>query len=114
MNNWRVTIIIMCSKNKILTDIQKLRKDNKKIVFTNGCFDLLHKGHKDLLKESFKFGDSLIIGLNSDDSVKRLKGKDRPIQNEFHRKQALIKTGYIHKVYVFNDDTPFTKSCLCL
>ena len=96
----------MFNKNKILTDVQKLRNSNKKIVFTNGCFDLLHKGHKDLIRKSFKFGDSLIIGLNSDDSVKRLKGKDRPIQNEFHRKQALIETGYIYKVYVFGDDTP--------
>ena len=96
----------MVSKNKILTEIQKLRDCNNKIVFTNGCFDLLHEGHKDLLKKSFTYGDNLIVGLNSDNSVRRLKGKNRPIQNEVDREKALIETGYVHKVYVFDNDTP--------
>ena len=82
------------------------RKTNKKIVFTNGCFDLLHKGHRDLIKQSFSFGDILIVGLNSDESVKRLKGEDRPIQNEVERKNALLNTGYVNEVYIFDDDTP--------
>ena len=96
----------MINKKKILKDIANIRGINKKIVFTNGCFDLLHKGHKDLIKTSNSYGDKLVIGLNSDESVKRLKGTDRPIQNEFDRKNALLDTGYVEKVYIFNDDTP--------
>jgi rfaE bifunctional protein nucleotidyltransferase chain/domain len=96
----------MLNQKKILEDIENIRGTNKKIVFTNGCFDLLHKGHEDLIKASFSYGDKLIIGLNSDESVKRLKGMGRPIQNEIDRKKALIDTGYVDKVYLFNDDTP--------
>ena len=96
----------MLNQKKILEDIANIRGINKKIVFTNGCFDLLHKGHEDLIKTSNSFGDKLIIGLNSDESVKRLKGMGRPIQNEIDRKKALIDTGYVEKVYIFNDDTP--------
>ncbi len=96
----------MLNQKKILEDIANIRGTNKKIVFTNGCFDLLHKGHEDLIKASFAYGDKLIIGLNSDDSVKRLKGMGRPIQNEIDRKKALIDSGYVDKVYIFNDDTP--------
>ena len=96
----------MLEQNKILDHITSNRKTDKKIVFTNGCFDLLHKGHRDLIKKSFSFGDILIIGLNSDESVKRLKGKNRPIQSEVDRKNALLDTGYVNQVYIFDDDTP--------
>jgi len=96
----------MLNQKQILEDIENIRRTNKKIVFTNGCFDLLHKGHEDLIKISNSYGDKLVIGLNSDESVKRLKGMDRPIQNEIDRKKALIDTGYVEKVYIFNDDTP--------
>ena len=96
----------MLNQKKILEDIESIRGTNKKIVFTNGCFDLLHKGHEDLIKTSNSYGDKLIIGLNSDESVKRLKGMDRPIQNETDRKKALIDTGYVEKVYIFDHDTP--------
>ena len=58
---------------------------NKRVVFTNGCFDLIHQGHKDLLKKARSFGDILLVGLNSDRSIKRLKGIKRPIQNEIER-----------------------------
>ena len=96
----------MLEEKKILEHVTSIRRTNKKIVFTNGCFDLLHKGHRDLIKQSFSFGDILIVGLNSDKSVKRLKGTDRPIQNEFERKNALLNTGYVNEVYIFDDDTP--------
>ena len=62
-----------------------LKQDGKQIVFTNGCFDLIHKGHKDLLHDSSQLGDVLIVGLNSDSSVKKLKGSKRPIQSEKKR-----------------------------
>ena len=96
----------MLEEKKILEHIASIKKTNKKIVFTNGCFDLLHKGHRDLIKQSFSFGDILIVGLNSDESVKRLKGEDRPMQNEVERKNALLNTGYVNEVYIFDDDTP--------
>ena len=96
----------MLEEKKILEHIASIKKTNKKIVFTNGCFDLLHKGHRDLIKQSFSFGDILIVGLNSNESVKRLKGEDRPIQNEVERKNALLNTGYVNEVYIFDDDTP--------
>ena len=96
----------MLDQKKILDHVTSIRKTNKKIVFSNGCFDLLHKGHRDLIKQSFSFGDILILGLNSDESVKRLKGEDRPIQNEIERKNALLNTGYVNEVYIFDDDTP--------
>ena len=96
----------MLEENKILEHVTSIKKTNKKIVFTNGCFDLLHKGHRDLIKKSFSFGDILIVGLNSDESVKRLKGKDRPKQKEVDRKNALINTRYVNQVYIFDDDTP--------
>lgn len=96
----------MLDEKKIFDHVASIRKTNKKIVFTNGCFDLLHKGHRDLIKQSFSFGDILIVGLNSDESVKRLKGEDRPIQNEIERKKALLNTGYVNEVYIFDDDTP--------
>ena len=96
----------MLDEKKILDYVTSIRKTNKKIVFTNGCFDLLHKGHRDLIKQSFSFGDILIVGLNSDESVKRLKGENRPMQNEIDRKNALLNTGYVNEVYIFDDDTP--------
>ena len=96
----------MLDEKKILEHVASIRKTNKKIVFSNGCFDLLHKGHRDLIKQSFSFGDILILGLNSDESVKRLKGEGRPIQNEIERKKALLNTGYVNEVYIFDDDTP--------
>ena len=96
----------MLDEKKILDYVTSIRKTNKKIVFTNGCFDLLHKGHRDLIKQSFSFGDILIVGLNSDESVKQLKGEGRPMQNEIERKTALLNTGCVNEVYIFDDDTP--------
>ena len=96
----------MLDEKKILDHVASIRKANEKIVFTNGCFDLLHKGHRDLIKQSFSFGDILIVGLNSDESVKQLKGEGRPRQNEIERKTALLNTGYVNEVYIFDDDTP--------
>ena len=96
----------MLEQKKILDHVTSKRKTNKKIVFTNGCFDLLHKGHRDLIEQSFSFGDILIVGLNSDESVKRLKGEGRPMQNEIERKNALLNTGYVNEVYIFDDDSP--------
>ena len=79
---------------------------NKKIVFTNGCFDLIHQGHNDLLSKAKSLGDILIVGLNSDRSVKRLKGIKRPIQNEEERAKNLCEIGSVDNVIMFDEDTP--------
>ena len=91
-------------------DIKQLlsiyRAGNFKLVFTNGCFDLLHKGHIDLISNAAGFGDKLFIGLNSDTSVKKLKGHSRPIQNERIRAQKLLELKYVNHVIIFEDLTP--------
>lgn len=79
---------------------------NLKTVFTNGCFDVIHAGHIKLLKEARAFGDRLIVGLNSDDSVRRLKGEARPINPVEDRKTVLEAIRYVDAVEVFEEDTP--------
>lgn len=94
---------------KQLTDrIDKLRQSKSKpiVVFTNGCFDLVHQGHVDYLSRARDLGDVLIVGLNSDESVRRLKGNDRPISNEKSRARVLAAFGFVDYVVVFDDDTP--------
>lgn len=78
-----------------------------RVIFTNGCFDVLHRGHIELLSYCHRLGDMVIVGLNSDDSVKRLKGKKRPINSQKDRKFMLESLRYVHKVVVFNEDTPY-------
>ena len=91
-------------------DIKQLlttyRRENFKLVFTNGCFDLLHKGHLDLLSNAAGFGDKLFVGLNSDTSVKKLKGDSRPIKNERTRAKKLLELEYVNHVIIFEDLTP--------
>ena len=96
----------MLEQDRISKEISDLRSGNKTVVFTNGCFDLLHQGHIDLISISSTFGNILVVGLNSDESVKRLKGDKRPMQNVKERTSALIATGYVDKVYTFEKDTP--------
>ncbi len=78
-----------------------------KIVFTNGCFDILHRGHFEYLMQAASLGDVLIVGLNSDSSVFRLKGKNRPINNIETRSLALASLVYVDMVVVFEEDTPY-------
>ena len=82
------------------------RKKNTNIVFTNGCFDLLHKGHLDLLSKASTYGDILIVGLNSDSSVRKIKGKERPVENEKIRSKNLLKLNYVNYVIIFDSETP--------
>lgn len=79
---------------------------NKKIVFTNGCFDILHAGHVAYLNEAKEQGDLLVVGLNSDASVKRLKGEERPINSEKERKFVLENLKAVDLVEIFEEDTP--------
>ena len=84
----------------------KLKKENKKLIFTNGCFDILHAGHIDMLNRARLLGDCLIIGLNSDDSVRRLKGLERPVNSCIDRAGILASMEAVDIVVVFNEDTP--------
>ena len=77
-----------------------------KIVFTNGCFDVLHRGHIEYLKKSKALGTRLVVGLNSDASVRRLKGESRPINNQDDRKAMLLALRYVDQVEIFDEDTP--------
>jgi D-beta-D-heptose 7-phosphate kinase/D-beta-D-heptose 1-phosphate adenosyltransferase len=98
--------------NKILTInnlkilIQKLKKDNKKIVFTNGCFDIIHRGHVEYLKKSKELGDILILGLNSDSSIKQNKGDSRPYNKLEDRIYILEQFPFIDYIIVFDEKTP--------
>ena len=86
--------------------IKKIKAERKKIVFTNGCFDLLHVGHIRYLSQAKKLGDFLIIGLNSDRSVKKLKGKDRPINSFEDRATLLLALNSVDLVIKFKEQTP--------
>ena len=77
------------------------------LVFTNGCFDILHRGHVELLKFCKGDGNTVFVGINSDTSVKRLKGADRPVNNQDDRKFMLESLKYVDKVFIFEDDTPY-------
>lgn len=100
-------------KNKILTPEQLtsvltyLRLKQKKIVFTNGCFDLIHQGHVDYLAKAREKGDVLILGLNTDNSVHRLKGETRPIQDEQSRAMIIASLLCVDYVVLFDEDTPY-------
>jgi len=96
----------LISFNNINQFLATYRRENFKLVFTNGCFDLLHKGHLDLLSNAAGFGDKLFVGLNSDKSVKKLKGDSRPVQNEKIRAQKLLELKYVNHVIIFEDLTP--------
>ncbi|MDH4224015.1 MAG: D-glycero-beta-D-manno-heptose 1-phosphate adenylyltransferase [candidate division Zixibacteria bacterium] len=82
------------------------RSEGLKVVFTNGCFDLLHLGHIDYLQKSKKSGDILIVGLNSDSSVRKIKGKGRPIQSQKDRASILAALQFVDYVCIFGDLTP--------
>ena len=85
---------------------KQLKIEGKKIVFTNGCFDLVHAGHIDYLSKAKEMGDVLIVGLNSDNSVTRIKGKKRPILNEDERAFILSNMKAVDYVILFDEDTP--------
>jgi len=92
--------------DEISSIISELKNNDKKIVFTNGCFDILHIGHVKYLEKAKNFGDILILGLNSDNSTHRLKGKNRPINTQDDRAYILASLEVVDYVVIFNEDTP--------
>ena len=98
----------MIVTRKELIDIcETLRSDDKEIVFTNGCFDIVHAGHVIYLHDAKSYGDVLVVGLNSDDSVRRLKGEKRPLNAENDRAVVLDSLKPVDYVCIFDEDTPF-------
>ena len=95
------------SVQNLVEKIEEWRRKNETVVFTNGCFDLLHPGHISLIRQSAAQGDHLIVGLNSDASVRRLKGPTRPIQNESSRALLLAALSDVDAIVLFDEDTPF-------
>lgn len=93
-------------QNNLTDTVLKYKKLGKKIIFTNGCFDLLHVGHIRYLDQAKTFGDILIVGINSDASVQRLKGPTRPIQNENDRAEILASLKAVDHTVLFNEETP--------
>tara|TARA_S200000501_G_scaffold69155_1_gene61072 strand:- start:550 stop:1011 length:462 start_codon:yes stop_codon:yes gene_type:complete len=93
-------------KSELKEKILSLKSKNKKIVFTNGCFDILHLGHLKYLEESKKLGDFLIVAINSDESVKILKGSGRPVNNYTLRSKNLKKLKFVDEVIIFSERTP--------
>ncbi|MCB5251375.1 MAG: D-glycero-beta-D-manno-heptose 1-phosphate adenylyltransferase [Candidatus Cloacimonadaceae bacterium] len=86
---------------------KKLHESGGKIVFTNGCFDIIHAGHVSYLSAAKALGDILILGLNSDKSVKKLKGKSRPINTQQDRATVLAAFSFVDYVIIFEEDTPY-------
>ena len=103
----------MSSADKIYTwetleqQLQKWREQNLKIVFTNGCFDLVHLGHVDYLEKARNLGDKLVLGLNTDASIKGLKGEERPLQDELSRARIMASLLFVDAVVLFSEPTPY-------
>lgn len=89
-----------------LQRVKEWKAANEKVVFTNGCFDLLHLGHLKYLAEAADLGQRLIIGLNSDSSVRILKGPSRPVKEEYERAMQLVTLSYVDGIVLFNEETP--------
>jgi rfaE bifunctional protein nucleotidyltransferase chain/domain len=102
----------MAAKDKILSredvrqQVKQWQSEGQKVVFTNGCFDILHIGHVDYLEKARELGDKLVLGLNTDASVSRIKGPQRPIVNEESRSRVIAALGFVDAVTFFDEETP--------
>jgi D-beta-D-heptose 7-phosphate kinase/D-beta-D-heptose 1-phosphate adenosyltransferase len=99
-------LIMIIPRHELASLIDQLRAEGKRIVFTNGCFDILHRGHVEYLAAARQLGDVLIVGLNSDASIRRLKGPDRPINPQDDRAAVLDGLRSVDIVTIFEEDTP--------
>ncbi len=98
---------IIFSREKLLKVIKKLKKQKKKIVFTNGCYDILHIGHIKFLKKAKEYGDILLVAINSDSSVKKIKGDKRPIVPQKERAEVLCALEFVDLITVFYEPDPY-------
>ena len=95
------------NKESLEEKLNLWRKEGKTIVFSNGCFDILHRGHVEYLSKAADLGDILIIGLNTDASVKRIKGPSRPVNDEKARAVVLAALEFVDAIMFFDEDTPY-------
>jgi len=93
-------------RSELAEAVKKAREEGKTVVFTNGCFDILHVGHVRYLQDARALGDLLVVGVNTDDSVRRLKGPTRPVVSEWERAEILAALQCVDYVSLFNEDTP--------
>jgi rfaE bifunctional protein nucleotidyltransferase chain/domain len=107
MNNLELVQAKIFDREKLENQLAVWRFKSQKIVFTNGCFDLLHLGHIDYLSKAKDLGDILIIGVNTDESVRRLKGDIRPITDENSRSTIMASLQFVSAVVLFDEDTPY-------
>jgi len=90
----------------LTNQVEQWKATGNKIVFTNGCFDIIHRGHIEVLARTADLGDKLVIGLNSDQSIQKLKGEDRPIIDEQSRAILLAALSFVDAIVLFSEDTP--------
>jgi len=107
MNNTEIIQSKIIQPDQLDRLLSLWRFKNESIVFTNGCFDVIHRGHVEYLAQAASLGSKLVVGLNSDSSVKRLKGEGRPINDEYARAFVLASFSFISGVVLFDEDTPF-------
>lgn len=98
---------IISKKENAYNTLQTWRFKDEKIVFTNGCFDIVHRGHLEYLASASSMGTKMIIGLNTDASVQKLKGPDRPINDEYSRALLLASLGFVDLIVFFDEQTPY-------
>jgi rfaE bifunctional protein nucleotidyltransferase chain/domain len=98
---------VIFSRKKLKAAVTRLKKSGRKIVFTNGCYDILHTGHTRLLKKAKAMGDALVVAINSDSSVRKIKGKDRPIVPQNERAEVLAALSSVDIVTIFYEPDPY-------
>ena len=96
----------LISRQKLSRWARRTRREGKRIVFTNGCFDILHAGHVQYLEQAKRLGDRLVVGLNSDRSVRHLKGRGRPVQSQKDRAVILSALSAVDRISIFDEPTP--------
>lgn len=96
----------IASRQALKTRIEQWQSEGLKVVFSNGCFDIVHLGHIDYLEKARSMGDKLVIGLNSDSSVRKLKGENRPVNDVYARSRMLAAFGFVDGLTVFEEATP--------
>lgn len=92
---------------ELLVVRKRLKNEGRRVVFTNGCFDILHRGHVEYLQKAKALGDVLVVGVNTDDSVRRIKGPERPVVEEHDRAYVLAALAPVDYVCLFSEDTPY-------
>jgi rfaE bifunctional protein nucleotidyltransferase chain/domain len=107
MNNLEIIKAKIFNRERLENQLAVWRFKDQKIVFTNGCFDLLHLGHIDYLSKAKDHGNVLIVGVNTDASVRRLKGENRPVTDETSRSVIMASLQFVNAVVLFDEDTPY-------